>query len=638
MIAMSWKTPLRHLEPLALEMHAYQGTLITGINLFTAVSKLLEWCLLVVLKSNSEPPVIRCKGSLSSCRRHDCRINSHSDRTQNQAKIQLEPFLGDANTALFVSWLWEFLSKNYMNPNASSDVENATGDGNATGKKQASKSSLIKPSEDSKQLSEGVNCPDDDDLSSESLEEGELPRTHHESIKEFEEWEIGYGESLKCTSSRVEACSGDFGFGGKENTPHKKVYTRSLRCKKLDVANVAGRRLFTRAAADAILHQHARVHGNVWDRLGKLPEGGNCANADVKGIEKIKEEVFKCYGESTERNHSTRSLHGRKFCGRLSENFDIKTGASKDGHKRQFIDINSHQSGVSDSMDGEEAFIKKVRRLLPEEDNGVLGEDSVSSGAETPKSQKMGNASSSNASTSSKLKKMPQERLTGEILESPVTAVSYSTPVTEKPSCKNNSNATANLKPVHNQLMDMKLRLEHLETEFVKLQSKKVEKKEQSSSKSGKRTSWKQPLSVICEEQTYSFNAKKLGMLKSICGRLAHEVRNENILVHIAATREALISYFAKCGAVDRVIKLTDTVGIKQKAYAYVTFTSKHSADKALALSGESFFSRIIWVRRAGKVLEKSRCTPDIGRGDCSTTTAPIYIGSSSRRPTNYTL
>ena len=37
--------------------------------------------------------------------------------------------------------------------------------------------------------------------------------------------------------------------------------------------------------------------------------------------------------------------------------------------------------------------------------------------------------------------------------------------------------------------------------------------------------------------------------------------------MHIAATREALISYFAKCGAVDRVIKLTDTVGIKQKAY-----------------------------------------------------------------------
>ncbi|KAJ6742102.1 ZINC FINGER CCCH DOMAIN-CONTAINING PROTEIN 14 [Salix viminalis] len=482
---------------------------------------------------------------------------------------------------LFVSWLWEFLSKNYMNPNASSDVENATGDGNATGKKQASKSSIIKPSDDSKQLSEGVKCRDDEDLSSESLEEGELPRTHHESIKEFEVSEIGYGESLKCASSRVEAYSGDLGVGGEESIPRKKVYTRSLRCEKLDVANVAGRMLFTRAAADAILHQRGRVHGNVRDRLGKLPAGGSFANANMKGVEKIKEEVFECYGESTELNQSTHSLHdGRKFCGRLSEYFDIKTGASQDGHKRQFSDISSHQSGVSDSMDEEDAFIKKDRRLLPKEDSGVLSENCVSSGAGTPKKpKKMGSASSSNASTSS----------------------------------KDNNNVTANLNPVHKQLMDMKLRLEQLETEIVKLQSKKVEKKEQSSSKSG------------------SFNHLEGGESRTVV------VKN----VHIAATREALRSYFAKCGDVDRVIKLTDTDGIKQKAYAFVTFSSKHSADKALELSGKSFFSRIIWVRRTGELLQKSRCAPHNGRRECSTTTVPIYSGGGdggSRRPTKYTL
>ncbi|KAJ6747170.1 ZINC FINGER CCCH DOMAIN-CONTAINING PROTEIN 14 [Salix koriyanagi] len=535
-------------------------------------------------------------------------------RTKNQAKMLLGPFLGDANTALFVSWLWEFLSKKYMNPNASSDVENATGDGNATGKKQASKSSIIKPSDDSKKLSESVKCPDDDDLSSESSEEGELPRTHHQSIKEFEVSEIGYGESLKCASSRVEAYSGDLGVGGEESIPRKKVYTRSLRCKKLDVANVAGRRLFTRAAADAILHQRGRVHGNVWDRLGKLPEGGSLANSNMKGVEKIKEEVFGCYGESTELNQSTHSLHGRKFCGRLSEYFDIKTGASINGHKRKFSDISSHQSGVSDSMDEEDAFIKNDRRLLPEEDSGVVSENCVSSGAGTPKSQKMGSACSSNASASSKLRKMPKERLTGEIFESPVTAVSYSTPVTGKLFCKDNNNVTANLNPVHKQLMDMKLRLEQLETEIVKLQSKKVEKKEQGSSKSG------------------SFNHLEGGESRTVV------VKN----VHIAATREALRSYFAKCGAVDRVIKLTDTDGIKKKAYAFVTFTSKHSADKALALSGKSFFSRIIWVRRTGELLQKSRCAPHIGRRECSTTTVPIYSGGSggsgSRRPTKYTL
>lgn len=43
-----------------------------------------------------------------------------------------------------LSRLWEFLSKNYMNPNASSDVENATGDRNATGKKRV-KNNLDNP-------------------------------------------------------------------------------------------------------------------------------------------------------------------------------------------------------------------------------------------------------------------------------------------------------------------------------------------------------------------------------------------------------------------------------------------------------------------------------------------------------------
>ncbi|KAF9679875.1 hypothetical protein SADUNF_Sadunf06G0061000 [Salix dunnii] len=402
-------------------------------------------------------------------------------RTKNQAKILLEPFLGDANAALFVSWLVAPFVNIYLESILCP---------------QASKSSIIKPSDDSKQLSEGVKCPDDEDLSSESLEEGELPRTHHESIKKFEVSEIGYGESLKCTSSRVEAYSGDLGVGGEESIPLNKVYTRSLLCKKLGVANVAGRRLFTRVAADAILHQRGRVHDNVWDRLGKLPEGRSLANANMKGVEKIKEEVFECYGESTEVNQSTHSLHGRKFYGRLSEYFDFKTGASKYGHKRQFSDISSHQSGVSESMGEEDAFIKKDRRLLPEEDSGVLSENCISSGAGTPQSQKMGSASSSNASTSSKLKKMPKEGLRGEIFESPVTEVSYSTPATGKRFCKDNSNVTANLKPVHKQLIDMKLRLEQLETEIVKLQSKKVEKKEQSSSKSGKRTSCKQSLSI----------------------------------------------------------------------------------------------------------------------------------------------
>jgi hypothetical protein len=74
---------------------------------------------------------------------------------------------------------------------------------------------------------------------------------------------------------------------------------------------------------------------------------------------------------------------------------------------------------------------------------------------------------------------------------------------------------------------------------------------------------------------------------------------------------------------------------------ALITICSLYSLCLFLShtLSVSSFCHYIIQVRRTGKLLEKSRCTPHIGRGDCSTTTAPIYSGSSSsRRPTKYTL
>ncbi|CAK7345831.1 unnamed protein product [Dovyalis caffra] len=122
--------------------------------------------------------------------------------------------------------LWDFLAENDLNPNASLDIEYVNTDGNAAGKKQQDcKINIINFSDDSKQLSEGVKCPDDGDESSESLEEGELPRTHHKSIREFEVSEIGCGEFFKCTFSRVGAYSGDLGVGGENSIQHKKIYT-----------------------------------------------------------------------------------------------------------------------------------------------------------------------------------------------------------------------------------------------------------------------------------------------------------------------------------------------------------------------------------------------------------------------------
>ncbi|PRQ51939.1 putative PWI domain, nucleotide-binding alpha-beta plait domain-containing protein [Rosa chinensis] len=80
--------------------------------------------------------------------------------------------------------------------------------------------------------------------------------------------------------------------------------------------------------------------------------------------------------------------------------------------------------------------------------------------------------------------------------------------------------------------------------------------------------------------------------------------------VHFAATREALSLYFAKCGMIVNVMILTDTVTSKPKGSAYVTFASKESVDKAVALSGATFFCRTLKVlRMAGAAVEASAPT-----------------------------
>ncbi|KAF4355080.1 hypothetical protein G4B88_004292 [Cannabis sativa] len=84
--------------------------------------------------------------------------------------------------------------------------------------------------------------------------------------------------------------------------------------------------------------------------------------------------------------------------------------------------------------------------------------------------------------------------------------------------------------------------------------------------------------------------------------------------VHFAATKEALSSYFAKCGAIDNVIISIDPVTAKPKGSAYITFASKESVDKAVALGGTTFLSRTIQVLRM-----------------TDTTLAPIHPEKSSK-------
>jgi RNA recognition motif-containing protein len=55
--------------------------------------------------------------------------------------------------------------------------------------------------------------------------------------------------------------------------------------------------------------------------------------------------------------------------------------------------------------------------------------------------------------------------------------------------------------------------------------------------------------------------------------------------------------FSSKCGAVQNVIVVTDPVTRHPKGTAFVTFATKESVGKAVALSGTMFYSRPIKVR-----------------------------------------
>ncbi|XP_078165742.1 uncharacterized protein LOC144560421 isoform X2 [Carex rostrata] len=68
--------------------------------------------------------------------------------------------------------------------------------------------------------------------------------------------------------------------------------------------------------------------------------------------------------------------------------------------------------------------------------------------------------------------------------------------------------------------------------------------------------------------------------------------------VHFGATKEAIVSHFAICGPVTKVIILRDKITGKPKGAACVVFPKKDFVEKAISLSGTSLFSRTLKVMR----------------------------------------
>ncbi|XP_040948926.1 uncharacterized protein [Gossypium hirsutum] len=348
-----------------------------------------------------------------------------------------------------------------------------------------------------------------------------------------------------------------------ETNEYASTFYESPLFKRPQVTNVGGRRLFSRAA-DAIFHQNGTnrsTHGNVWDRLGKLDENDTSVNVQVN------ENIKRPMSEQKSLGFGQTTLIPTVQDGKVNQNpsryYNVNTYRTNGGRKRQLNDFIPISPTTSDTQDHEEEMSRTFTRH-PEKHTLMLKKsDALYESKSCNKSLKSG----LDASLRYRPEKTSQEKLGVEARESTQTLISVGAFPAE----------TGGVRPVKAQLVDMKLRLQKLERE-------------------------------ICMLKSMPRNKDRYHALSSSSGSvdpLKEGVESRTVFVTNVATQDALRSYFSKCGSINRVITLTDTSTIAQKWSAYITFANKESVDKALALNGTNFFSRIIWVRKAGKVTVK---------------------------------
>ncbi|TYH15004.1 hypothetical protein ES288_A05G009800v1 [Gossypium darwinii] len=531
-------------------------------------------------------------------------------KSQSEANSELEPFLGDTTTE-FVSWLWDVLSEGSNDCNASkssSDLENTTGpsssdDDDASADKQSQKSGP----------GSVPHCRFPVFSTTLDEETNEYASTFYgksnENLRAFENNQDRSlnGCSFKTKPSAEVVLSYDYYlclitetwifwnttcmyvcllidpkanyFPRISNLKCLLIITCSMLCpvgvssplfKRSQVTNAGGSRLFSRAA-DAIFHQNGAnrsTHGNVWDRLGKLDENDTSVKVQVN------ENIKRPMSEKKALGFGQTTLIPTVQDGKVNQNpsryYNVNTYRTNGGRKRQLNDFIPISPTTSDTQDHEEEMSRTFTRH-PEKHTLMLKEsDALYESKSCNKSLKSG----LDASLRSRPEKTSQEKLGVEARESTQTLISVGA-----------FPAETGVRPVKAQLVDMKLRLQKLEREICMLKSmpRNKDRYHALSSSSGKIISGSvDPLKDGVESRTVF-------------------VTN----VHVAATQDALRCYISKCGSINRVIKLTDTSTIAQKWSAYITFANKESVDKALALNGTNFFSRIIWVRKAGKVTVK---------------------------------
>ncbi|KAF5181498.1 RNA binding (RRM/RBD/RNP motifs) family protein [Thalictrum thalictroides] len=589
-------------------------------------------------------------------------------KDQYQARDELEAFLGERNEE-FVSWLWNLLLKsvhhshvrkpklrmsrglhNHDKGRAKMLSNDEKDNYHATFAPSPVSSNDNEVSEGSQRLSPGYDTCMDEIYETKGKPKSLKDETRKRSVP----YEDYYGKVLKYGPSRVKVSSGTSArddqnihvdqnkklhkeqegryyckglprqclYSQKKELPPRKfdsVAREHLNNEPSAVTSVSQRSASSKPA-DSMSHQNARPRGTVWDRLGKPHEDKQTVrgkDVDVHGVDVIKRVVVEHPGEVHDQNRLVVFVPGGRLRGRLKgeiPTFDNSSGPvisethdDDDECKREEHDLNTmciphhtdkpikkrHFSEIDSDIP-----IKK--RHLHDREN--LKEVQKSSSAKHSCSETLNSVSSSGARQTAGVQtcqtfvlldndffpgpnKVSPRKLRGKVSDIPQT-LGFNRLVSKAGEDKIEDSEKNNLKPVQAKMLDVKLKLHQIEMEMAELKANQLES-----------------------------NEDKPHLLSS-SGPLTHsdeDVVSRTVFVtnvHFGATKEALSSHFDICGDIVKVVILNDAVTAQPKGAAYITFHDKDSADKAIALSGTSFWSRTLQVVSKAELRAQTSAPP----------------------------
>ncbi|XP_058068579.1 uncharacterized protein LOC131217651 isoform X2 [Magnolia sinica] len=407
-------------------------------------------------------------------------------------------------------------------------------------------------------------------------------------------------------SPKRESVSRNMESGVTEN-PHSKL---------ISMTNAAATGLSSRAA-DAASHHDVKRRGNVWDRLGKPRENDGAMMCDRNypdDIDIIKRKKLEHGREGLEKhrlmlvvpdvglnkklvreiavldNSSGKLISNTKTseCTRLEHSVNTMHGLNDAGISRWKLQLGGMDSSdglvpLSDSRDGQLQAkvpfqglqrLQSVKRGLSQHSSGVTSDtrssDGLFSGAPYH-SLKYPNAAL-NLEPYKKTKTHAQLNREAPLATTQPPVSVCSSLLAKSESLSHAGTQLTSHQPVQAEVLDMKLKLQQIEMEMNKLRSKQAEMNNDGKSNA--------PLGAFrCNKRS---SVITFFQMRGNCQNYVAD-RHSNSPTKRVETRLPFIYYFI-CRS------------------AFVVFASKASADKAVVMSGTSFFSRTLKVVRKADV------------------------------------